>query len=450
MDDDTSSGTYASDLVSDQSSIYVMADKSPSNSTSFLDLPAEIIHWILSYLSAPDLARASSTCRALVDHGSSDLLWAGLVNARLPTPIGDPGIFQSFRRLYLAYHPCWFIPQHKIWFADNENTGSLILARYDNRRGVIEAYRILAERGTPSFDVWESNPDVIIQHFDPRVHLWLDDPVLFLKDPEPNSSTTPMQVLRSLIVERQMPMALEVQHVYSAISFCSATKPQSNDFWPPSIIPSDARVSRDPRIDPEAPGCPQVPCSLSELSEHAFRLRKWANYRHVFSSGPREATVTYSTLDPKLYTPTKEKPYQGIWVGDYSAHGCEFLLLRQPDSSTESEDLGETMDVTETVHQGRLEAIKLTGDPNVPRGQYSFIAEDIGPKGLIRVTTDDPFPGARIVHCEGHVAGLGFHDDCYIKSQLILISPDYMGHYWEEMGHISYYRRVDIDGLLKT
>jgi hypothetical protein len=40
--------------------------------------------------------------------------------------------------------------------------------------------------------------------------------------------------------------------------------------------------------------------------------------------------------------------------------------------------------------------------------------------------------------------------DCYIKSQLILISPEFMAHYWEEMGHISYYRRVDIDGLLKT
>lgn len=373
-------------------------------------MPAEIIHWILSYLSAPDLARASATCRAFVDHGSSDLLWAGLVNARIPHPIEHPGVFQSFRRLYLAYHPCWFIPQHKVWFADNENTGSLILARYDNRRGVVEAYRILAERGTPSFDVWEANPDVIIQSFDPRIHLWLDDPVLFLKDPEPSSSTAPIQALGYLSAERRMPMALEAQHVYSAISFCSNTKPSSDDFWPPSIIPSDSRVSRDLRNHPEEPGCPQVPKYISELSEYAFRLRKWANYRHVFSSGPREATVTYSTLDPSLYTPTKKKPYQGIWVGDYSAHGCEFLLFRQVDPISESEDPDETADSTEIVQQGRLEAIKLTGDPNVPRGQYSFIAEDIGPKGLIRVTTDEPFAGSRIVHCEGHVAGLGFRD----------------------------------------
>jgi hypothetical protein len=392
-----------------------MADEQPSQPSSWLlKLPAEIIHWILSYLSAPDLARASATCRALADHGSSDLLWHGLVNARLPCPIEDPGVFPSFRRLYLAYHPCWFIPQHKIWFADNENTGSLILARYDNRRGVIEAYRVVAERGTPSFDVWGSNPDVIIQSFDPQVRLWLDDPVLFLKDPEPSSSTAPIQALSSLPAERRMPMALEAQHVYSAISFCSATKSQSDDFWPPPIIPSNARVSRDLRDHPEQSDRPQVPNHLSELSEYAFRLRKWANYLHVFSSGPREATITYSTLDPSLYTPTKIKPYQGIWVGDYSAHGCEFLLLRQTDPNTENENLDETMDTDpqteDIVQQGRLEAIKLTGDPNVPRGQYSFIAEDIGPKGLIRVTTDEPFAGSRIVHCEGHVAGLGFRD----------------------------------------
>lgn len=40
--------------------------------------------------------------------------------------------------------------------------------------------------------------------------------------------------------------------------------------------------------------------------------------------------------------------------------------------------------------------------------------------------------------------------DTYISSQLILVSTEYIAHYWQEMGHISYYRRVDIDTLLKT
>ena len=60
--------------------------------------------------------------------------------------------------------------------------------------------------------------------------------------------------------------------------------------------------------------------------------------------------------------------------------------------------------------RGRLEAIKLTGDPNVPRGEYSWIAEDIGPKGLIRVATEQMFKGARVVRSLGHCANRGYRN----------------------------------------
>jgi hypothetical protein len=36
-----------------------------------------------------------------------------------------------------------------------------------------------------------------------------------------------------------------------------------------------------------------------------------------------------------------------------------------------------------------------------------------------------------------------------MASQLILISPDCLAQHWIEFGHISYYRRVDIDSLLQ-
>lgn len=55
-----------------------------------------------------------------------------------------------------------------------------------------------------------------------------------------------------------------------------------------------------------------------------------------------------------------------------------------------------------------LEAIKLTGDPNVPRGEYTFVADDLGPKGFVGVAADEPFVGARVVHSQGHIAGTGF------------------------------------------
>ncbi|CRL17061.1 Cyclin-like F-box [Penicillium camemberti] len=430
----------------------------PANQSSFLGkLPAELIQHIASYLSASDLACFGATCRALANHASDDLLWANLVNKRLPTPIRNPGPFGSFRRLYLAYHPYWFIPQHTIWFADNENTGMLIIARYDDRRGVIEGYPIIAERGTPQFQIWASHPEVIIQSFEPNVHLKLDRPILSLRDPDPFSQTASTQSSFPT-EERHMSMAADAPNIYNSLSvcaeFCSRVPwVDPSLLWPPPTIPANAHTVRALRIPPTA-----ILSHSSELSELIFRLRRWAAPELMLP----QVCVTFSTLDPVLYTPTAEKPYQGIWVGDYSAHGCEFLLVLQEETTVQARgdrnesQITDAQDEVEHDNQqaigqrGPLQAVKLTGDHNVPRGQLSFAAQDIGSRGLIGIGTEEPFIGARIVRCRGHVAGLGFRDDTYIDSQLILISPNHMAHYWKEMGHVSYYRRVNIDALLHS
>lgn len=97
---------------------------------------------------------------------------------------------------------------------------------------------------------------------------------------------------------------------------------------------------------------------------------------------------------------------------------------------------------------GRLEAIKLTGDTNIPLGKYSFIAPDIGNEGLIRVADEHPFQGSPVVRSAGHIAERGFSDDRYTPSQLILISHNRLAQYWQSFRHISYYERVNLDSLL--
>ncbi|KAJ5171988.1 F-box domain protein [Penicillium capsulatum] len=416
---------------------------------ALVELPPEILFQILSLLSARDLASVSLVCRALREHAIDDRLWARLVNSHLPFPVQDPEPFNSFRRLYLAHVTFWFIPQYKIWFADNEHTGNLIVARYDHRRGVIEAYRLLADRvHQPELVSWSANPDVIIKAFNPTVRLWLDDPVLLLKDPDPSSDMAPIQSCKE---ERRMHMPTESQHVFSSFLLCSKQPLKKEDMnpdniWPPPAIPSDIRTPRNPpreeMVQPE---------SASDISHAVFRLRRWAHFRLRLSPGNNETLVTYATLDPSLYTPTPEKPYQGIWVGDYSAHGSEFLLFLQRDSldTTESSEDDRDDNTRGVIHKGGLAAIKLTGDPNVPRGEVSFAADDIGSRGLIRVANEEPFRGARIVRAAGLVAGLGFHDASAIDAELILMSPDYIGLYWKGLGHASFYRRVDIDALIK-
>lgn len=385
---------------------------SPNSESRLLQLPAELLQQILSELSVLDLTRVSRICRSLAEHTSNNLLWADLLNAHLPFKIHDPGPYASFRSLYAAYYPCWFIPRNKVWFADTEHTGNLILARYDNRRGVIEAYRVVAERRNHAFQIWEWNPDVIIQSFNPKVSLWLDDPVLFLKNTP--SAEGPPRTPQYLSGETRMPMALEYHYIFNSFSLCSNKLPNRemavDQKWPPPNIPSDQRVHRD--MDEELSERDEPPRHVEDISEIAFRIRRWAHFRvgmPSFTAGDGETLTTFATLDPTLYTPTREKPYQGIWVGDYSAHGCEFLLFLQRDTADVS-TASEEAENTEWIPHGRLEAIKLTGDPNVPRGEISFAAEDIGQGGFVRVANDSLFRNARVVRSDGHVAGLGFRD----------------------------------------
>lgn len=248
----------------------------------------------------------------------------------------------------------------------------------------------------------------MIQAFNPEVSLWLDDPVLLLKDRDPSARVAACQ---TWVAERRMSMPAEAQHLFNSMILCpNGTEPiHDAGLWPPPLVPTNNRIGRVTQPL-------KLPEHASEVSEAGFRIRRWAHFRFGLQAGlasDNEAIFSYASLDPCLYTPTKEKPYQGIWVGDYSAHGCEFLLIFQQDPARS--DLGAAEDEADltsggVVQKGSLRAVKLTGDPNVPRGELSFSADDIGPDGLICVADSQPFTGARIVRSKGHVAGLGFRD----------------------------------------
>ncbi|KAI9816019.1 MAG: hypothetical protein M1827_002011 [Pycnora praestabilis] len=442
-----------------------------------LALPAELLHDILSHLSSISLAALSQTCHLLQVHAAHDQLWQRLVQAELPADrIQSPTPCPSFRDLYISYHPYWFLPRQKIWFSDSPHTGKLIVARYDSRRGCIEAYRLVAERGSHTFEVWEWNPEVIVHTFNPKVRLWLDEPMVRL---DRRISQHGLQQ------EVRMVLGREDQGIFSMFSLARPipNTPQalspSMAVWPPHILPAKQRVRNQSQEAFRGNG--HKPQKLSEVSDSTFRIRKWMEFTNLGQPvGIRmgEDVTTFSTIPEEAYTPTKEKPWRGIWVGDYAGHGCEFLILLQPDdrqdllpsrsrassNSSCSSYASAQMDVSngdngteqpieeedEAPYKGRLEAVKLTGDPNIPRGEYTFIAEDIGQAGLIRVAEEELFKGARIVKAKGHVADRGFRNDHYIPSQLIMISHDKLAQYWEAYGHLSFYNRVKIDQFLKV
>lgn len=407
-----------------------------------LMLPPEILHQILTHLECPDLISLIRTCRVLCKHAENELLWADLIRENLSNPPASPYPSATFRSLYIAHHPYWFLPKHRIWFSDNAQTGKLVLIKYDARRGCIEGYRVLGQKGDSSFQDWSYNPDVIIHSFEPTVLLHYDRPVINLEHIDPAQETRRQGWWEG---EIRMKIGSDAHDSVYCTFFLSRAIPKqlqdpSMEVWPPRTIPAEERV-RSASHD-YFQGWGHKPQNHEEISRKTFRLRTWMQFsvgETAFGVRMGEQVSTWSTLDPELFTPTREKPYQGIWVGDYAGHGCEFLLVTQRETvqdesySTESRPWGlrnselpeHEPDMTAAManmrldrgdgqddsgYTGRIEAIKLTGDVNVPRGEYSWIADDIGSAGFIRVAEEEPFVGARVVKSRGHLAARGFRD----------------------------------------
>ncbi|OAG10542.1 uncharacterized protein CC84DRAFT_1084177 [Paraphaeosphaeria sporulosa] len=501
-----------------------MAEHAPP---SISTLPSELIHHILTFLPLTDLVRVGLVNHAFLEHSRQDTLYQPFVQSHVPGYEVPKPNGLTWRELFKLHHPYWFIAQNQIWFSDTLHTGKLIVARYDHRLNAIEGYALVAERRQPTFKTWSWNPHAIIHTFNPRIRLDLNAPVIrldarsyevavgdaghrltqevpmnFVDDlPRPNSG-----IHSQLILTRAWP---------------NQATTRNTPVWPPLTIPSPVRTLN------ESPShfrdVAHRPSRISEMSSASFRLRRWMEFSsrpHGISMRVGEDVTTWGTLPAESYTPTPQKPWQGIWCGDYAGHGCEFLVVMQPDeprplperaelvlraaeregsvssgdswstapsvqeewdadgwddndavpeenmaAGQEATSMGDSIstlhaspihapaqlmedqhnDSDEVIYRGRLEAVKLTGDPNIPRGEYTFIAPEIGPSGLIRVAEEELFKGARIVKSVGHIAARGFRDDDYMTSQLIMISHDRLAQYWETFGHVSFYQRVDLD-----
>ena len=461
-----------------------------------LALPSELIHQILSYSTLSDILSVGLVNHALHQHTLQDTLWQPLVQLQIPTFPAQKPTNLGWRDLFKQHHPYWFLVTKRIWFADIIHTGKILIARYDHRINAIEAYALVAERCPPTYHAWDHHPGAIIHAFEPRIQLDLNAPVIRLNAEAYQRPTgwTDRRLQKEILMSvfNDVPRSAAALYSRFMLARCwpKAITTEATPLWPPLTLPSTERTRNDP--PPSSYLHPsQKPAKLDELSTSTFRIRKWLQFSSRpsdFSMRIGEEISTWATLPEECYTPTKQKPWQGIWCGDYAAHGCEFLAIMQPDDpkplperaewvmrtreregsvssagswttapteaaplsadeenepqtaddledsvamfqaefhAHESEPFTELIqnDEDESVYRGRIEAVKLTGDPNIPRGEYTFIAPDIGPNGLLRIATEDIFKGARIVRSVGHVAARGFRDGKAISAIWLTLRP---------------------------
>ncbi|KAK6349253.1 hypothetical protein TWF730_010004 [Orbilia blumenaviensis] len=432
------------------------SDTEPQNSCKLLSLPSEILHQILLYLPAISLYAISLTCHSLQTHSFTDELWENIVDS---PDLTSPHPYLTYRSLHHALAPHLYL-KRKIFIGDRQYFGSILVSKYMPLSGTLEAFSLT---GTPSrdvseFAVWTYDPDVMIGPFSPKVNI-REEPELKISPNSKASEDGEIPVSRRGILATYFRAEAILQRdVYSQMAV-----------WPPRTIPADTRVrnessngfkgganskqrgpfirlpsnisingtfvsvggfndamgaavdrsafimppSKDIKSEDEKWKLDEMKQKSGYLSEKAFRLRRWAvlgdstgDLENRFRMGER--VETFAELDEELWTPTLEYPYRGIWVGDYGPHGTEFLLFHQPTTSSS---------------QKRLEVIKLTGDPNIPRGEYTWIIDDLSQPLRTADEEETEWPGAKVYSARGHVAGHEFKDDKFVDVQAILPSP---------------------------
>ncbi|EPS42057.1 hypothetical protein H072_3855 [Dactylellina haptotyla CBS 200.50] len=431
---------------------------SGASDCKLLSLPSEIIYQILLQLPEISLYAISLTCRSLQTHSFTDSLWQNLLT---PPDFSSPHPYLTYRALHHALSPHLYL-RRKVFIGDRQFFGSILISKYMPMSGALEAFSLTVTPHDDSDPVpWSYDGEVEVHSFEPEINI-RDEPELKISPNSKASEDGEIPVSRRGILATYFRAeAILENDAYAQMAV-----------WPPRIIPSATRVRNQSSNGFRSGGAAKqrgpfmrLPSNISingtsvsiggfndmvgaavdrsafiqapsgskdaqsgamkwkvdearrksgYLSDKAFRLRRWAVLGDVtgdiegrFRMGER--VETFAELDEELWTPTKEYPYRGIWVGNYSPHPSEFVLFHQPATSGP---------------QKRLEVIKLTGDPNVPRGEYTWIIDDLSQPVRIASEDETEWPGARVYSARAHIAEHEFRNDSFVDAQVILPCPE--------------------------
>ncbi|CDO55394.1 conserved hypothetical protein [Geotrichum candidum] len=386
-------------------------------STALLTFPVELVERVFGYLDGADLISLATTCtelkKIILD---SDAVWKRLVKRDFGTKIYEP--YTSAFELYSSLYAFRWL-NSSIWFGDNVQFGSLLVSRYNPKTGTICLHKLLSilppstngqrrrgERNRPS--TFSDNPYVSLNNRHAKAKLF--GPYVELGATTKYDKTSGMWTY-----PRNGGAIMGIMRVAALLP---SRINRSMSVWPPFTITAVDRTRNTSTNHFSGHFTPGSTTPSSDL----FRLKRFPSFGVLTSP---LVTETFSRISPELLTPTPEFPWRGIWLADYSTHGPEFLLFHQPVKT-------------------RLEAIKLTGDVCVPRGEYSFIVENLNHALPITYTE---WPNSLVCESKGQVSQINFTNPEYIEAQTILIDHNEIAQYWISMDYIMYLRRIDINEL---
>jgi hypothetical protein len=432
---------------------------------TLLTIPTELIATIVAHLEPEDLALTSQTCHQLRVFCLDDKNWRrhiqDIVPYKLPPKVPTregvdrlvlqnlirPGNVTSWLDVWRGFHHFWFILKRRLWISDRNPNGDLIIALFELNTLQIKGYRLIAQNSfdaPPAISYSERDTHVAIPSFDPVLTRHRESFTITHPGPWTSTYVYPLDGMSYSHRDGNLPpeircstptnYAARVVKIILARDLPLVAIGRTTSVWPPLSLPGSNRV-RNPNLGPSASmglsyhvdyeSRGYRPGTMVEKSVDAFRLT--SSPQTVSIGHGRVVGISHSSgeslaaIHESVLYPTAEKPFQGIWIGDYNGHGNEFVLFQQPGgndstyfempeharsvlSKIEEEfPVIEQPEQMDSPYKGPLIGVKLTGDRNVPRSEYTVIVPNLAK--VLRVANERSFKDALVVRALAHLAG---------------------------------------------
>lgn len=386
---------------------------------NLIDLPAELIAIVLSYLPGTSFSALCLTHPYFNEVLKDDSLWRRCVHRNDPkvsyfdslqlayddeTEVYNeelyPGTFDATQKPltnscgpYQSYHELYVKIWRKYawmigtWAGDQEWTGSLIEIFYNHKSGYVENRRIqaIARYGSPMMFSLDSNV------------YWREFDTILMAEPQ---GSFQLGLTSSQFVHRPT-VSRPGRDRTCGFDTARAT------LWPTGHLP--AAVDRIVTDEVALTNCDDANVikvnAADQFSDNLLSIstfipdglnQDWPPF--INARADLNTIDHYFRVSKGHSAPPGFEQYSGLFVGDYSTHGLELIYLHYPTPNS-------------------LHAVKITGDRNIPRGEVTWAIDDLATP--VRICHEREWPGARAFGARGQASPDGYSNPMWIESEAI-------------------------------